>query len=217
MALAFTVALPGTAAAAPCEDQAALDAARAAADAQCGCETSETHGQYVRCVNEVAKQRVATGALPKECQSEVTRCAARSICGRSDDSVTCCRVDGDDVTCEIQPSAEECEALPGVSCVGNAASCCDACEDSGSPGGGFVCGGTTTTSAPPVTTSTAAPTTTTAAPTTTTAAPTTTTAAPTTTTAAPTTTTAAPTTTTAAPTTTTTLVGSPSGAFVDEA
>ena len=227
MALAIVVAVPAIAGAKTCEDDAAVAAARAAADAACGCETSSSHGQYVRCANEVAKQRVATGALPRECQSEVTQCAARSTCGRNDDSVTCCRVEGDgDVSCEIQASAAECEALPGVTCVGSATSCCDACE--GSPGGSFVCGGstTTTTTAAP-TTSTAAPTTTTAAPTTTTAAPTTTTAAPTTstsTTEAPTTSTAAPTTTTEEPTTsstssttTTTLIGSPNGAFVDEA
>jgi hypothetical protein len=109
IAVAIAVALPGAAAARSCDDAAALDAARAAADAQCGCTTSDTHGEYVRCANEVAKQRVATGALPRECQSEVTDCAARSICGRAEGSVTCCRVESDgDASCEIQPSATAC-------------------------------------------------------------------------------------------------------------
>ena len=229
MLLATLAVLPGTAAAKRCEDTAALAAARAAADAECDCTGSATHGAYVSCVSRVARERAASGALPKECQSEVTSCAARSTCGRAPGAVTCCRVEDDEVTCSVLESAADCEEQSGVTCVGSAASCCDSCQ--GSPGGSFVCGGSTTT-APPGTTSsttTAVPTTTgvptTTATPTTTAAPTTTEAP--TTTAAPTTTeapttTAAPTTTeapttTLAPTTTTTLIGSPNSAFVDGA
>lgn len=197
---------PGLAQAKKCTDDAAVAAARSTAEEQCDCAGATNHGQYVKCVNEVAKTLASTGALPQECKGEVTRCAAKSTCGKPG-FVTCCRIDRrGKVKCSIKRGADRCRPpRDGQACVGSAASCCDACQPT-SPGGSFVCEETTTT--------TAAPTTTTAAPTTTTAAPTTTTAAPTTTTAAPTTTTAAPTTTTAPPTTTT-LPGSPSGAFFD--
>src|SRR6185503_8723864 len=156
-ALGLVASLPGIAAAKACDDDAALAAARAAADEECGCATAATHGDFVRCAVEVAKRRASQGSLPKECQSEVVSCAARSTCGRPD-AVTCCRVQiaGGTAECEIEPSAAECEALSGVSCVGSTTSCCDACE--GSPGGGFVCGGSSTTS-PPTTATTSSSTT----------------------------------------------------------
>ena len=200
------VALPGSAAA-KCNDEAAVAAARAAADLVCDCAGAENHGDYVSCVADVAKELADSGDLPNNCKGDVVKCAAKSTCGK-DGAVTCCRIDRKGkVKCSIKRSADRCKPpRDGQACPGGAASCCDSCQDS--PGGAFTCETTTTT--------TGAPTTTTAAPTTTTAAPTTTTAAPTTTTAAPTTTTAAPTTTTAAPTTTTTVhPGSPSGAYVD--
>lgn len=208
LAVAIGAMAPGVASAKKCSD-AAVAAARAAAEAQCDCTGSSNHGQYVKCVGDVAKQMASTGALPQECKSELTRCAAKSTCGK-EGAVTCCRVDRrGKVRCSIKKSADKCQPPSGgVSCLGSSTSCCDACTGSSSPGGAFVCEGSSTTT-------TAAPTTTTAGPTTTTAAPTTTIPVPTTTTAAPTTTTAAPTTTTIVvpTTTTTTLVGSPSGAF----
>lgn len=204
-------AMPRDAAAKACEDTAAVAAAQAVASEQCDCASAANRGAYVSCVAGVAHDQFKAGSLPPECQSEVTACAIRSSCGT--DSVSCCRVNnGGETRCTLKKSGDKCDCLGPD----------DACAASGSADGSFTCGSTTTTTGAPTTT-TAAPTTTTAAPTTTTAAPTTTTAAPTTTTAAPTTTTAAPTTTTEAPTTTvvpttsttTTLIGSPSGAFVD--
>jgi len=194
LAVVIGTVAPGIASAKKCSD-AAVAAARTAAEAQCDCTGSSNHGQYVKCVGDVAKQLASTGALPQECKSELTRCAAKSTCGK-EGAVTCCRVDRrGKVRCSIKKSADKCQPPSGgVSCLGSSTSCCDACTGSSSPGGAFVCEGSSTT---------------------TTAAPTTTTAAHTTTTAAPTTTTAAPTTTTIVvpTTTTTTLVGSPSGAF----
>ena len=193
--LAFTlvVSMPTGASAKKCTDDAAVAAARAAASTECDCAGSSNHGQYVKCVGEVAKARVESDDLPGECKGDVVRCAAKSTCGKPG-SVTCCRVDRrGKVKCSIKRSADKCRPPNGgTACVGSSESCCDACDG--------ACGGSTTTTAPPVTTTTAAPVTTT-------------TAAPvTTTTAAPvTTTTAAP------PTTSTTLVGSPSGAFFDRA
>src|SRR5262245_20048288 len=79
-------------AAAKCDDAAALAAARAAAAAECDCAGSRNHGQYVRCVNDVAADLVAAGALPRQCKGDVTRCAAQSTCGKQG-FVTCCRTD----------------------------------------------------------------------------------------------------------------------------
>jgi hypothetical protein len=154
------LALPGGAWGKKCNDDAAVAAARAAADAECGCATAENHGQYVSCVADVADDRVGDGLLPQECKGAVTSCAARSTCGKPD-AVTCCRIDRKGkVKCSIKRSAAKCKApKDGSACVGTTASCCDACAAG--------CGATTTT--------TQAPTTTTGAPTTTTPAPTTTT------------------------------------------
>jgi len=223
LALGLVLGSTGTASARACTDDAAVAAARAAAETQCSCDSARNHGQYVSCVAQVANELAASGDLPNQCTGDVVHCAANSTCGKPG-AITCCRVDKRGrVKCSIKSKASQCKAPNGgQACAGTAASCCDSCG-AGSAGGAFVCQGTTTTTAAPTTT-TAAPTTTTAAPTTTTAAPTTTTTvasttttAPTTTTAASTTTTAAPTTTTTTSTTTTTTMASPSGAFLEDA
>lgn len=161
VAFAFVVAVPAAAPAKKCTDDAAVAAARAAAAAECDCATAENHGQYVKCVGQVAKARADSGALPTECKGAVVRCAAKSTCGKPG-AVTCCRIDRrGKVKCSIKKSAEKCTAPNGgTACVGSSASCCDACDD--------ACGGTTTTTAAPTTTTGAPVTTTTAAPTTTT-------------------------------------------------
>jgi hypothetical protein len=138
-----------------CANDAAVAAARAAAEAQCHCALAANHGDYVRCVSDAANALVDASALPKECKGRVTSCAAHSTCGKPD-AVTCCRTDRRGKTkCSIKNSADKCRAPRGGSATpGGAGSCCDGC------------GGGSTTTAPPTTT-TAAPTTT-VAPTTTT-------------------------------------------------
>src|SRR5262245_48602818 len=165
LALGVVVALPGIAASdgngdahgKNCTDDAAVAAARAAADEQCDCDRAKNHGQYVKCVGEVAKTLAGSGALPEQCKGTVTSCAARSTCGKPG-AVTCCRVDRrGKVKCQTKSSAAKCKAPNGgQACTGSAASCCDSCG-AGSAGGSFVCQGTTTTT-------TAAPTTTTQPP-----------------------------------------------------
>jgi len=181
-----------------CTDHAALAAARLAADSEC-CANAHNHGQYVSCVAHVGNDLADSGLLPKECKGDLMRCAANSTCGKKN-GVTCCRVDRRGrAKCSIKSSPGKCRAPRGGSaCEGSSASCCDACGVSGSPGGGFVCGSTTTVPVTSTTNTTHAPTTTTGAPVTTTVAPTTTTLRATTTTTAPT-----PTTTTVGATTTT--------------
>ena len=138
-----------------CTNDAAVAAARAAAEAQCNCALAANHGDYVSCVSDAAKALVDASALPKECKGRVTSCAAHSTCGKPG-AVTCCKTDRRGKTkCSIKKSADKCRAPRGGSATaGGPGSCCDGCG-----------GGSTTTAAP--TTTTAAPTTT-VAPTTTT-------------------------------------------------
>src|SRR5262249_11795715 len=55
----------GTARAA-CTDAAAVAATRAAASAQCRCETFAKHKSYVHCVAQAAKAAATSGSLPKQ-------------------------------------------------------------------------------------------------------------------------------------------------------
>src|SRR5262249_60385657 len=80
-------ALVGTAGA-RCDDPAAAEAARASIASTCVCDASTNHGQYVSCVAHQVRQAVANG-LPTNCKGAVTRCAARSTCGKKG-FATCC-------------------------------------------------------------------------------------------------------------------------------
>jgi hypothetical protein len=153
LAVAVLAAVPGIASAKRCDNDAAVAAARAAAAAQCDCATAENHGQYVRCVGDVAKTRAGNGSLPTECKGEVVRCAAKSTCGKPE-AVTCCRVDRrGKVKCSVKKSAAKC--LPpngGAACVGATTSCCDACTNACAPTTGAPTTAAPTTTAPPTTT-----------------------------------------------------------------
>src|SRR3989442_2271545 len=159
-AAAFLVVIAGlpAGALAMCTDQGAVCAARAKAETMCSCAGATTHGQYVRCVRDVARAEVAALRLPRSCKGSVIRCAARSTCGRPV-FVTCCRTDSlGKVHCSVRRSASMCRV---PSTVGTKPSCCDSC-------GLNVCTTTTTSS---TTTSTTAPTGTTTTTTTTTTIP----------------------------------------------
>ena len=111
--------------------------AQAAVAANCDCTAAPNHGQYVKCVND----QVNTTLVNKSCKGTITRCAARSTCGKPG-FVTCCRTTSKGTTkCSTKSSADHCKAPKGGSaCVGVHASCCDACTASGcaSPSGAFL-------------------------------------------------------------------------------
>src|SRR5690242_14069071 len=73
-----------------CDDPAAAEAVRASIAAKCVCTSSTNHGQYVSCVARAVRDAVHSGALPTNCKGTVTRCAARSTCGKKTGFVTCC-------------------------------------------------------------------------------------------------------------------------------
>lgn len=127
-------------------DKSDIASARAAVTTNCPCG-AEAHGAYVRCAAEQANMALTN----KACARFVKKCAARSTCGKSG-SVSCCRTDSKGVTrCSIKGGPEKCVApIGGAACVGQFASCCEACR-----AGGCAPTTTTTTSTttlPPATT-----------------------------------------------------------------
>lgn len=147
-ALALVVAV-ASGAHAKCGDDPAdatkIAAARAQIAADCACDGFPNHGQYVKCARGVANDRAAADLLPNSCKGAVVSCAARSTCGKPG-FVTCCRTDAKGRTkCSTKHDAAKCTAPKGGSaCVGQFASCCDACTTSGcaggSPSGAFLDG-----------------------------------------------------------------------------
>ena len=128
-------------AAARCAVQSAIDDPTTG----CPCDGQTNHGQYVSCVAHKVRELAHQGAIPTNCKGKVTRCAARSTCGK-DGFVTCtrpvstcdtatstcandptvsCTVDADCGTrCSTKSAADKCEA-PGVVGTG---SCCPSCD-----------------------------------------------------------------------------------------
>ena len=158
MSVGFTVVaslvLLGSAAHAGCNDPR-VAAVRAQIDSECPC--TGNHGQFVSCVAHHVNTAVKNGELDGNCKGAVTRCAARSTCGKKSGFVTCAicspgtctnGVCDDGVTmctdssmcpgvvnhCSTKSSAELCTAKGGV--VGSG-SCCDATCVS-SPSGAFL-------------------------------------------------------------------------------
>ena len=60
---------------------------RAQINQQCTC--TGNHGRYVSCVAHAANAAVRNGDLDVNCKGAVTRCAARSTCGKKTGFVTC--------------------------------------------------------------------------------------------------------------------------------
>ena len=137
------------AAAQDCE--AARCAVQTAINTECSCDTADNHGLYVSCVAHVVKRLSRDGnppTIPASCKGQVTRCAARSTCGKSG-FVTCtfkelgvcdiansaciapagapCTTNADCVIstrCRTKSSAEHCTLLGGSPGTGT---CCAAC------------------------------------------------------------------------------------------
>src|SRR5215472_10623830 len=86
-----------------------------AVNSQCSCSGSSNHGRYVSCVAHITKALASCGLLPTNCKGKVTRCAARSTCGKSGFS-TCTP------TCIIVTPGTPgtCSNDPTVSCTTNA-------------------------------------------------------------------------------------------------
>jgi len=125
-----------------------------AVNSQCSCTGASNHGKYVSCVAHLVKDLTSCGLIPTNCKGKVTRCAARSTCGKTG-FVTCTP------TCTIVPPATTgtCANDPTVTCTSN--SDCGTCHTrrtatcpSGTTAGSGSC---CPTCAPPTCTSPAVP------------------------------------------------------------
>jgi hypothetical protein len=148
------IALAASGAQARCTDPRVSEV-RAQISAACPC--TGNHGQYVSCVAHHVRDAVRNGDIATNCKGAVTRCAARSTCGKKSGFVTCARCEAgtctsglcDDGTtvcadssqcppvlnhCSTKSSADACEARGGVVGTG---SCCDAACVA-SPNGAFA-------------------------------------------------------------------------------
>ena len=115
-----------------------------AINAKCSCDGAANHGRYVSCVAHLVKELTSCGLLPTNCKGKVTRCAARSTCGKNgfvtctrptstcdtstgmctDDTTVACTVDVDcGSRCSTKRTADLC---PTGGVVGNG-SCCPTC------------------------------------------------------------------------------------------
>ncbi|HYC56852.1 MAG TPA: hypothetical protein VEL28_18110 [Candidatus Binatia bacterium] len=149
LSLALTA---GPALAAKCADEdvdgSRVAAARTQVQSQCVCDEATDHGAYVECASGVAKERSALEStdpnyLPKSCKGAVTKCAAKSTCGKPG-FVTCCTPKSDgSVKCKTKKSAEKCTDKGGT--VGTCSSCCDSCATGGPTGPSCPAPVTTTT------------------------------------------------------------------------
>jgi hypothetical protein len=143
-----SLALPLAARAAAPDCEPARCAVQVRVATECPCESATNHGRYVSCVAHIVNQLAHDGTIPTNCKGKVTRCAARSTCGK-EGFVTCsiptdtcdtttftcvsdptiaCQTDLDcGSRCKISSSGDLCTAKGGF--VGTSTSCCAACAD----------------------------------------------------------------------------------------
>lgn len=102
LALVLTLSTtgPAHARATATECDAAQQAAKAAIDAACPCDTAADHADHVRCVTKKLRELSACtpdasgkrscGPIPRGCLGKIRRVASRSACGKAAETVTCC-------------------------------------------------------------------------------------------------------------------------------
>jgi hypothetical protein len=114
------------------------------------CAEASNHGTYVSCVAHTVRDLAAEGSVAINCKGKVTRCAAKSICGKpgfvtchiptsecdlttftcaNDPSVTCATDLDCGFKCKIKSSAERCTQRGGT--VSTDTSCCAAANCGG--------------------------------------------------------------------------------------
>jgi hypothetical protein len=130
-------------------------AMQAAIDQQCPCSapggtTAANHGQHVSCVAHAVNKLAKSGMIPKNCKGKITKCAAKSICGKAgfvicdipqlgmcdtatgtcmNNTTLTCTSNADCVIgtkCKIKSSADLCTAAGGT--VGTGSTCCADCS-----------------------------------------------------------------------------------------
>ena len=110
---AALLAVPAARALAQIDCSAARCAAQAAI-AQCPCD-ADNHGRYVSCVAHAVNQLARDGTIPPNCKGKVTRCAARSTCGKP--GFVTCLIPTEFGTCDLTSTPGTCAV--GTSVVGD--------------------------------------------------------------------------------------------------
>jgi hypothetical protein len=141
---AILFAVPALRAGAQVDCETARCAFDQAVNAQCSCTGAGNHGRYVSCIAHVTKALNSCGLLPRNCKGKVTRCAARSTCGKTGFS-TCMP------NCDILAgsTAGTCSNDPTIAC-STAGDCIEkasdchirhdgTCPDGTTPGSGSCC------------------------------------------------------------------------------
>jgi hypothetical protein len=151
-----SVVVGGQAVYAKVDCEPARCAVQATVDQECPClgvptgTTAANHGQHVSCVAHAVNKLAKSGTIPKNCKGKVTKCAAKSICGKdgfvtcnipllgtcdtttgtcADNAMVTCTSDADCVIgtkCKIKSSADLCMMAGGT--VGTGTSCCADCS-----------------------------------------------------------------------------------------
>ena len=132
-------------------------ALQAAIDQACPCSigvpagtTAANHGQHVSCVAHQVNKLAKSGMIPKNCKGKITKCAAKSICGKTgfvvcdipllgmcdtttgtcmNNTAVACMSNADCVIgtqCKIKSSSDLCTAAGGS--VGTGSTCCADCS-----------------------------------------------------------------------------------------
>lgn len=151
------LAMVGSAAAQPAPGSCPADVGQALAEA-CPCDGPQpwkNHGKYVSCVVRLRNELRKAGCLDDAAKREISRCAARSTCGKAG-AVLCCSWDTSGVCddpVEDGTAAGTCSNDAAVACdtsldcvkasAAKVSRSEDACTAAGgtSIGGGSVCGG----------------------------------------------------------------------------
>lgn len=83
-------------------------------ETDCPCSEASNHGRYVSCVAHIVNDLVAEG-LPTNCKGKLTRCAARSVCGKQAKGFATCTTFTYG-TCLLVDTTGTCDNDPTVSC-----------------------------------------------------------------------------------------------------
>lgn len=103
--IALLAMAAGSAAAQTVDCAAERCAFQDAVNASCPCDGAQftNHGRYVSCVAHVVNDLARNGMLHTQCKGKVTRCAARSTCGKEGF-----------VTCTVPVAFGTCDLLTGL-------------------------------------------------------------------------------------------------------
>jgi hypothetical protein len=97
-------------------DCTAAQCAAQSAIANCGCPDATNHGAYVSCVAHAVNNLARQNVIATNCKGKVTRCAARSTCGKP--GFVVCQIPTEFGTCDTSTTPGTCSAGTSLLCDG---------------------------------------------------------------------------------------------------